>query len=57
MSLANPHMAAQYRARTSESAPLNFSSRFCPGCKRNRSRGQWTAGADVCNRCTVRAVK
>jgi len=57
MTLANPHMAAQYRARTSQAAPLNFSSRFCQGCKLNRSRGQWTEGSDVCNRCKARGVK
>lgn len=35
----------------------NVSQKFCNGCKRRRSAGQFDEGKDLCKRCVLRAGK
>lgn len=48
--------SADYSQRTAAERMYSLKSRYCRGCQKQRSVGQWTAGREVCDGCVRRGV-
>lgn len=46
-----------YRITTATTPNYNNQCKYCRGCKRQRSMGQWDEGSEVCRTCVRRGVK
>lgn len=53
----SPRQSFDYSERTATERVYSLKSRYCRGCKKPRSVGQWTAGREVCDGCVRRNDK
>lgn len=48
---------AYYREKTARMTVFNLAQKYCLGCRRKRSAGQFESEANYCRKCVLRGVK